>query len=191
MHITLSADVSASTDHESSTSAYSHCQLSVTLIVCSNTTSTRQYDPRMLSSPSSLAQCYHRPRALTMLTPPRLQEGSRSKKTCHDNIHDIAVLPSQVIEIRSLPTSPYAPPVMEAAPTTDQPRAPNSRQRVNILQLPAETLLQIASLLRGSNAIIHLSRVNKSMHSVIREAMAKELIVHKSRFMMATEWLAF
>jgi hypothetical protein len=126
-----------------------------------------------------------------MLDPPQPQEGSRSKKTCHDTIRDTAVLPSKAIEIRSIPTSQSAPSAMEVAPMTVQPSAPDSRQRVSILQLPAETLLQIASLLCGSNAIINLSRVNKRMHSVTEEAMAKELVVHESRLTMAIEWLAF
>jgi hypothetical protein len=58
-----------------------------------------------------------------------------------------------------------------------------------LLSLPDELLLNVASQLCGNNAILGLSRVDKHMHAVVIEAMAKDLHVHECQLNKAIEWL--
>jgi hypothetical protein len=125
-----------------------------------------------------------------MLSPPHPQEDARSKKQRHSTVLDIALLPSKAVELHSKPVPRYAPLIMEVAPMNEDLSVSPARLPLNILQLPAETLLQIVAKLSGSNAILNLSRTNRHMHKVTNEAMAKQLVVHDTHLKMAINWLA-
>jgi hypothetical protein len=64
------------------------------------------------------------------------------------------------------------------------------RCRNNLEELPDEILLQIATHLKGSGAVTNLSLVNKKIHAVANEAMARNLVIRESNFKEAIVWLA-
>jgi hypothetical protein len=59
-----------------------------------------------------------------------------------------------------------------------------------IKELPNEILLQISTHLCGRATLANLSRVNKQMHTVANEAIAKILVIRESHFKEAIAWLA-
>jgi hypothetical protein len=55
--------------------------------------------------------------------------------------------------------------------------APGEVHRSRLLELPSEILLQIATDLCGSKAIVSLAMASKHIHSIAQEAMARNLVI--------------
>lgn len=62
-------------------------------------------------------------------------------------------------------------------------------RKSRLKELPDEVLLQIATQLCGSRALAKFSRVDKRIHAIANEAMAKNLVVREDQFKPAIEWL--